>query len=253
LRLIILTNRRSFVDSKQIWPLVRDRLRVYLGSSWDIEGLCKAIGVSDTTVGDWLVDKQPAVGVRLIRLWHYLAAVGFDSPELDQLRPFNRYAGQLLAMSIFTLDDLEVYFGVRSSQTVLQILRGQPPQKSEVTLESLQRDHDKALQTNLAKLPRFTSKQQMVKAEVVTAPPQPPPEPIPPRRTSKPSSGGRDYALEAASALSSVLPLVRWLNSDECTAAQRSRFRELIGGEALFELSNTIGALCGERARKQAR
>jgi hypothetical protein len=50
-----------------------------------------------------------------------------------------------------------------------------------------------------------------------------------------------------------VFPLVRWLNSDECTAAQRSRFRELIGGEALFELSNTIGALCGERARKQAR
>ena len=236
------------MDSKEIWPSVLERLRTHVAGQWDIEGFSATIGVAPQTLGEWLANVSPPVGERLIRLWHFLAAVGYDSPELNRVEPFNRYLGQLLAMSVITMNDVQELLNVKNAQTALQILRGSKPMHPLVNLAELKQEYDSVLSAKLAELPARNKG-------------QPKQRQAQPARTEKPSasssqvvtSKGSVYALDAATMLSGALPLCRWLNSDSCTPEERSRFRDLMGSEALFELSNTTGSLCSERARNNAR
>ena len=238
------------MESKELWPILHARLRVYLGKTWDVDGLSKAIGVTPGTLGEWLTTSRPANGERLIRMWHYFAAIGIDSPEVQELPAINRYAGELLAMNILTMDDLGEVFGVRNAQTVLQILRGTPPMRPLMSYRDLKDIHDTKLEAQKARLPSLGDEEG---AEELLNQPPISPSVSPSAMLKEVRSGDRDYTLKPAVALSSVLPLCRHLNSDSCTSQDRSRFRDLIGSEALFELSNTLGSLCGERARNNLR
>ena len=68
------------IKSEQLWTVVRPRLRAYLGRTWDFGLVAKMTASAVPTVTGWLADQTPP-GERLIRLWHMLAAVGFESPE----------------------------------------------------------------------------------------------------------------------------------------------------------------------------
>ena len=76
---------------------------------------------------------------------------------------------------------------------------------------------------------------------------------IAPTITSVTSLLSADPKLLLASLLGASAPLAKVLLSEATTAEERSKFRELVGTEVLFELSNTLNALCSERARGLAR
>ena len=54
-----------------------------------------------------------------------------------------------------------------------------------------------------------------------------------------------------ANIIKGIIPLVNLLESDEFTPEERAQFRELVGGNGVFEFSNSFFRLCGERTRNE--
>jgi hypothetical protein len=66
------------------------------------------------------------------------------------------------------------------------------------------------------------------------------------------SQTAREAIIEsAARQVLALLPLAELLFTDEFTAAERGRFRDLTGNKGVFNLSNCLNGLCGERMRER--
>lgn len=249
------------MDQKTLFGLLQPRLQTYVANN-DVAVLCDFIDVVPTTIQTWAKGTHPAQGVNLIRLWHFMAAVGFDSPELDSLNPYTRYVGELLAYSIIPIDEASQLFGVRTVQSTHQHLRGMHQiARPAFGLDELMALYDEQMQKEKQKLreqlsdiPGLQETDTMVRGPSASAAV---PEPL----VSKTSTAhvppnelqfarNKDAGIMTlATLLSSALPLARDINSDNCTAADRSRLRDLLGEGGVFELSNILNALCSERAR----
>lgn len=228
------------IKSEQLWPLVQPRLRSYLGRTWDFGLVTNTTGTTTSTVTGWLADQVPPSGERLIKLWHLLEALGLESPELAELPGFNRYCGELLTFGVITMKELQEICELANSQSALLMLRGKPPMRPQLTVEELYELHDETLQVRRADL--FDSS-----------------GPDSGQETSDDTSAmsvsiqGGDVVVFTASMLGTVLPLVRHLDSDQATPADRSRLRALVGNDDMFDLSNILNHLCSERARDHGR
>lgn len=231
-----------------LWPIVHSRLREYMvASDWDIETIANCTGSASDTVVGWLAGKE-AIGERLIRLWHLLAALGCDSPELDKLRQPNFLCGQLLAFGVVGMDELHDTIGVGNHQAVLRMLRGSEPMRWHLSYDELSELYGDQLRDALTRVPKL---------DVATRP-----KPVKQERVPSLSVAGRivesassenENLLIAAAVFNAALPLARYLDSDGCSPEQRSNLRRLIGEENMFDLSNHLNNLCSERARDQGR
>jgi hypothetical protein len=228
------------IKSEQLWSVVKPRLRMYIGHTWDLELVAKTTGSTVPTVTGWLADQVPP-GERLIKLWHLLAASGIDSPELDGLPAFNAYCGKLLMLGVVDIKELMTVCHLANPQGVLSVLRGTPPMHPQFTAHELQELYGDEVQTRLHEITRVDTKK-------TSAPPQ-----APSRAPSALHAVSPATVTVLAAHLEAVLPLVRLLNSDACSAEDRSRLRSLIGNDEMFELSNVLNNLCSERARNHGR
>lgn len=230
------------IKSEQLWPLVQPRLRLYEASQdWDIGLVAKVTDSTTNTVAGWLTGQTPN-GERLIKLWHLLAAFGLESPELDSLPGFNRYCGELLTFGVTTMKELQEICNLAKPQSVLLMLRGKPLMRPQFNLEELIELHSDELQARRAELVSVNIQEirpRHAKPSGATPPPA--------------GSKGEHMIVYAASMLKGVLPLVRQLDSEQSSAADRSRLRELVGNDDMFDLSNILNHLCSERARNHGR
>jgi hypothetical protein len=236
------------IKSKQLWSLVQPRLREYLSQTWDFNLVASMTGSTKLTVTGWLADQIPP-GERLIRLWYLLEASGLKSPELNKLPSFNRYCGELLTFSILDMKDLQSICNLASSQGVLSMLRGTPPLRPQYTLDELGELYGEMLQPlkqGLTQLDTPGPERLSLGGSVQAT------APVSVDDGSFAETASVNMLFEA-SRLCSVLPLVRYFDSDDCSAEQRSRLRRLVGNEEMFDLSNHFNNLCSERARELGR
>lgn len=246
------------MDQKSLFTKVQSRLASYC-ETYSLLTLCEFAGVTVGTIEGWAIGRHPANGENLLRLWHFLAAAGYPSPEMKKLDPYAFYVSQLLAYSIINLEEAGQILGVKTVQSTHKQLRGEhKPAVPTFGLEELKVMYDEHLQKAKMKL-----KEQL--AEVEGSQESPTMARGPSQGSSqheRPSSsesrqepvvsfvGGKDtLMLELATALSSALPLARYMNSDRCTPADRSYLRDLMGDGGMFEISNILNSLCSERAR----
>lgn len=232
------------MTSDGIWSLVGPRLRLFLGQTWNFDFVAEATGSTVPTVSNWLANQVPPAE-RIIKLWHLLAAVGYDSPEIDELPVFNRYCGELLAFGVVGFDELKDFCGVTDANAVLRMLRGTMPQRPQFTPEELSELYERELRKRKADAPRVDVlvSTETPEAELISQP----------SAQAADTIGNVGLVVSTASALSSVLPLVRYFDSDDCMSVERSRLRALVGNDGMFELSNHLNNLCSERARSQGR
>ncbi len=214
------------------------------------------------TVGNWLSKGQPPRGERLNRLQHLLDALDIASPELVLVSEYCRYLGRLMAFDIISLEETRQMLGVSADQKVFMTIRGErDPWRDAVgsilpskTLEQLRDEFDGRLTEAEADIRRQFAEQGYSivagAAAKTMAPPKPSPVAIP---VTPDASAKFDFILESARTLGSILPLARHLASDACTPEDRALLRDLLGDEGMFELSNLINQLCGERARNSGR
>lgn len=249
------------MDQKTLFGYVQPRLRDFV-TKHDVAALCDFIGVVPGTIQTWAKGTHPAQGVNLIRLWHFMAAAEYDSPEMDTLHPYTRYVGELLAHSIITIDDAGELFGVKTIQSTHQHLRGMhQTAQPAFQVDELKGLYDEQLQKEKQKLrDQLLGITGSEETETMVRGPSAPavmPEPlaiasevapVPPNdlQFARNKEAG---IMTLATLLSSALPLARNINSDNCTPADRSRLRDLLGEGGVFELSNILNALCSERAR----
>lgn len=246
------------MKSNDIWPKVLQRLRQFIADTGNVELVCELTDVKPATLGDWLVNKQPALGMKLIALMHLLDHYGPRIQEVSALPAFNRMVGQLVAFKVITLEEAGEVLKVKNPQTILEIMRGTPPAKPQFTLQDLQELHGAELRRKLADLPVLKkNRQQSAVAEEphvqVTTPIEParpaaaqkqiPEQQTVPDLTTNPS-------LALAILVGAALPLARHLNEDG-TLDERNRYRQFVGLDNLHPLLNELTALTSERARSQ--
>lgn len=237
---------------QNLFERVQPRLVEYHRNTNDLEFISEFVGAVPTSIMDWINNKQPCKGARLIRLWHFLDAAGFESPELEKIPPFNCYLGQLFAFGVITMDEVLQYAGVRNEQTGFQMMRGQPPMHPAMSLEDVQELHDEQLEQVLTAFGRRLRKFDEPSTVRQAATPEAPEVPAVQVPTGPmDATSGTVYTL--ATLFGAALPLARHLNSDRCKPQDRALLRELMGEDGIFELSNILNALCGERARSQSR
>lgn len=204
------------------------------------------------TIGSWLSKGQPPRGDRLNRLQHLLALLGIESPELLLVPDFGRYLGRLMAFDVLTFAEARGILGGIHDQAVFQTIRGErDPFGEEVekkptkTLEQLREEYDESLVDAEQETKRQFAEQGVAVAAVAQLGDMPSPVAIP-TDGDGPSKG---FILNSACTLGGILPLMRYLASDNCTPGDRADLRALLGEEAMFELANVANQLCGERAR----
>jgi hypothetical protein len=249
------------MKTEEIWPLVYPRLQQFLVQGWNIQLLSDKTGAAPGTVGGWLVNERPPVGLKLNVLWHLMKAVGIPSPEIDAMPAYNRYLGELVAVAELSMDDVCEILNVKNAQTAFETLRGTPPMSPKLSLLELQELYGELLEQKRGELPVIADKPAPFVApaasrseRVEKVVPQPQANPAAPKAPPAGPSGWHDeMALRLAYLLGAALPLARYMTSDTVTAEQRSAFRTSVGQDNLFALLNEITALQNERARSNRR
>jgi hypothetical protein len=259
-----------------LWKRLLPRLREQVSNgSLTIVGIAEFCNVGTKAVEGWIAEKRDVTGERLIRLWFLLALSGSASPEIDKMPRLNATLAELYAFNVISIDEVQLYSGLKavSGGNIYQTLRGMPLMNPQVTVDELETDFGQKL-AQAKQLIKETLIKEVLPQEVppvepseVTPAPsvepldaatsetapldETPQAPVAPTVEHLPYSS--DAKLSLASLLGAAAPLAKHLNSKAVTAEERSAFRELISTEVLFDLSNTLNALCSERAREMAR
>lgn len=238
------------MNQTEFWQMILARLRKYVSQDWDdrISLIARMTGTAPATIGEWLTTDRPAKGERLLKLWHILAAAGLESPELQQLRPYNRYLGELFAFGVIDTDELLQILNIKNPQAAFSVLRGALPARPNLSEAELQQLYNEPLAHAKQQVPQYghASAPPVAAAQVPAEPPTAPAvASVPLVPTAQPST----VVSMLAMLLGAASPLARLVVSDEYSPEARSQLRHLMGESGMFELSNTLSRLCSERAR----
>lgn len=258
------------MEVQGLWEIVLPRLRDQVErGTVEVEQLAVFCKAAPVTIRSWLKGDHPAKGEKLLRLWHILS-LGGDAPEIDSLPEVNKFLSRLYAFGILDIQEVQLYAGMDSAHVgnVYKALRGQPLMRRPIEAAELYAMYEEQLLSAIAAIRPTAPAAQNTTDDIpetaatptraVQQPPREIPEEIPETETtaiiaSATSLLSTDPKLLLASLLGASAPIAKVLLSNATTAEERSNFREIIGTEVLFELSNTLNALCSERARGLAR
>lgn len=268
------------IGAENILAAVRPRLRHLVAVHGDgaIELLKSVTGFQAETIGGWLALEVPPTQP-LLKVWHLLDALGYDSPEVQQVDALQQYLGRLYTLGVVDMEKLksDALLNVKNAQTVVQFLRGQPSMKLKAdALDGLRRTYDEALNRAIAALPPGMNANALAGHDVALEIPSAGvvqvreiPEPVVASATAedelaavKPQTaslsgigetlvaGASDPVLLLAMLLGPAAPLARTLVL-EASPEDRARFRAIMGMPgvaALPDLVNLLDALRTERA-----
>lgn len=274
------------MDADKLGAIVRRRLRDH--PRLDLDVVKDFVFASPSTIHTWLTNDKvgPPRGERLNRLWHLLAAVGIDSPELDRLPEFHRYAGELHAYGVVPFKaesndndiDMLALLGLQHEQGVLRVLRGdQNPQnpligmignnagRAILSAEPLIANYGAELDAAKALWhPRFDqalpgkvakpAPTQQIAATRIEAPVPSAPEPqiVTPVIMPRVASPIDEHILDLAKQLAALVPLLQLAISSECSDEDRARLRKLVGQENLHNIRMALTRLTSTRAYNES-
>lgn len=95
------------MNGDKLITTLADRMKDHRGEI-DAEQLANFAGVTPATAYGWFGKTKPLGGVLSIKIWHFLAACGISSPELDEVEkvnPYGYYIGRLLAFGVISVRD----------------------------------------------------------------------------------------------------------------------------------------------------
>lgn len=228
------------ITPDEIWDKCLPRLRRYYGTTNNVEAIAEFVNASPNTVFDWL-GGQRATGERLLKLWFFLRAVGMRSSEFSTLDKYNLYIGELYAFGVVDVERLLEILNVKQTGAVYDTIRGRSPMHPTFLLEDLRPMYDAQLAaakrrvTKLRHLSSVSSESQSNVGEEadheVTQP-----EVVAPEIVAPAAGPSVDHALviDLAGTLQTSLVLLRFLDSDECSAETRATVLRLSGDLSEF-------------------
>lgn len=243
------------METNELWELLFPRLTTALSNGLSLQSVATFCRVSLDNVRRWKRDKTKPAGESAIRLMYLLREFGVPSPEIESFNPYARLLGELLSFDVIDAREAQEITGQSGSalSQVYLTMRGSNVMHPKLTIDELDDLYGEELRTRRKQIVGSLVSDSLDRPgdpDPVEQPlPRPAPLPtvkaaeLPLTVTYEP-----DLSLTLASLLGASAPLAKQLN-ESGTAESRSHFRDLIGAENLFELSNTLNALCSERAR----
>lgn len=245
-----------YLNPESIWEAVLPRLKQYYAQTMSVDQVAEFVGAKPGTVMDWIGKEQPATGERLIKLWYFLRAVGFSSPELDQLDEYNRYTGELYAFGVLDIDEVLKAINVRNVQGGYSFLRGRPAQSPTFLVDDLRLSHDDHLRHMKAKLlpaSDATGVRHLHASPASDTAVQSVPRLVTELTASDfvhdtvPVGESDGMPVDLASRISEAIMVLRMLDSEMSSEALRDNVKMLIGLDGLSELVGLAGALIGSK------
>lgn len=273
------------IGSEEILAAVRPRLRHFLAVHGDeaITLLKQHTDCQPLTISGWFGTSEPPAQP-LIKIWHLLDLLGYESPEMAQIDPLQKFLGRLFATGVIDIEKLRELLSITVTQTAVQFLRGQPSMKLKAdALEGLRETYDEELVAKVSAIPMAGFKPvdladldvapalaatARANATVEAASPvgahEPPNQPVLERSEAQSATGtlpalnmarifdSSDPALTLAVALGVVAPFARQLVL-EAGPEERARFRMLLGEDVptLNEIVLVLDALRTRAAHEQ--
>lgn len=255
------------LNSTRLSATVGRRVRKSGLSSRQIADL---IGSKDTTSARrWLTGENDPSGELRIRLWHLLAELGMKSPELNKLQqehPFGYYLGRLLALGVIDVKEMTAITGLKHTQQSYDILQGETAHHPTETVESLTAKYDSTLNSKIVKLHENNSLELSSSIEQASKPTDQVSkdttetavvsvEPATPDTSTAWSLGETTtkdreaFLFDIARKLADVAVLMRIL-LNTCSAEERAQVRAHLGENGMFDLSQLVNRMCGERANQ---
>lgn len=198
----------------------------------------------------WMNDFT-ALGDNLLRLRYLLELLGYNVTELSKLDPVVRDLGRLYAYDIAMLDDIAEVLGYEAGGQTRKVLMGQRNVTEGRKAQAKKFVEDFAELTD-SKRAELSMLRNLVIEEVSETTLSPAPASIRERSASKAVNAKEATIIAFAHGVQALIPLARLLMSDQFTAEDRKRMRDEAGGNGVFDLSNLMTGLCGEKARNRA-
>jgi hypothetical protein len=207
-------------------PALLDQVRDYI-EALDLDRrrkLAEFCGVQPQTVRRWHKGKSVPVGRQALQLHYLLEYVGYTNHEWRETNDAVETVGRALTFRLLSDDDLVAAFnGQFCMGRIVQMLCGHKhiSAESQAIIDELAAIHSwniKSAQDKWVDLKISNKKERLI--------------------------------AELANKLQHLLPLVKDMSSDNWTEADRYELRDRAGRSTVFELYNTLGELCGERARQ---
>jgi len=214
------------------------------GTSAILLGLADITAIRGETLADWFNTIYTPKGENLIKLFFLLETCGFSPVEIEKVKIEFKDLYKIIALDMYTIDSLSEKLSV-SRDTVLRWAFGKIVpitdrrtgvlsliQESHNELETLRAAYDEKL-VSLGLKERKTGDTH--------------PSIIP--KDEHPAS-----IEKLGRMIKEMLPLAKQVSSDQFTAEDRKLLRDLTReghSNGVFELSNVLNLLCGERAHKE--
>lgn len=253
----------------ELTQVVVNRFRAN-ANAFDIEHVADFCGVNPPAVAGWLRTRKPLGGIYTLKLWHFLAQAGVDSPELVEARneyPLGEYFGRLLAFNLLSLEDACALCKVKRD-AILRAARNQGRLlHCSKTFKNLTSEYDEllalAVEEFQEKLPSMeaASGDSAPALEVVQSIPSGELEELRQRLEileARPHVvKGPHSDEESALRLQLVKNVAEALQAAHVAAnvaisqfslEERELLRTLMGAKGMFEFSTVLDRLCSERA-----
>ena len=162
-----------------------------------------------------------------------------------------REFSQQVALRVITVSEASAYIGAQSSAINGMLMRCESPGKHEIQLEELVILNREKAGTRLRKWRSILKRIGVPQSVLTNAVSRAHIDDLLPRISSLKDE---QIVNTLAHLILATLPMAERVLSDDFSSADRSRLRELTQNgrsNAVFELSNVLNRLCGERARKE--
>ncbi len=207
-----------------------------------------------STVGPWLIGKSFPAGVMLWKAIVFFQWSGYSVSEYQTLSNTNKKLAELFGSGLFEIRDIAAQIGYTNQvpeKGLLRILRENRLAHNTVQEKldafiaeyaaDLQMQRDAFVNTHQLILVNQSSTKSTKTAAVV---PMVPEKPLASIETDT-------LLLEtAAKMLLALVPVLEQLTSSKTTPATRQQFRQLAGGKVVFNASNALTSLCGEKSHE---
>ena len=209
--------------------------------------VCQLFGVNQQTARVWFNGYQVPIGENLLRIRLFLALNDYEVSERQELSVIVREFADQVALGVLSVNEAVKYLDA-TRDAVMRILTTQRKatgERESKIAELVQFHREEAEQKEKGWATAIQSLDLYKPAEKTLMP------------APRMSASHKDDSMTIdtlAHLIKACLPLAERLLSDEFSADDRRKLRELTANgrsNAVFDLSNALNRLCGERARKE--
>lgn len=217
--------------------------------------------VMEPTVRKWFTDRFTASGEKLIKVRFFLDLLGYKVEEIENMDPVFQNLARLFAFDIISFDDVVAicgYEGENARDQTMRVLTGKIGMYADryQKVYSEVREMAELIEHHRKELLQKYAAYKLPETNGATGPSEGQPAPIaaalPHMSAATPRLSAHEQVIRSlAHQVEAMLPLADLLLSDQFSAKERARLRELTGSDGVFKLSNRLNALCGEKAREK--